>query len=269
MATIYIIRLTCLATSWLPQCLLQPWSNSWFSSFSLRSKCTEHLTLQSEPNPQSISCPNDPIQSKQFTQAMENLLVSSEVRALPTQMCSILPKHTVQRMSNMSVADFFHMQYQRCVHINNSFNKNGMLARCLPTWIDFKPSVRWGSAELMHTFNLLYSDSLENRADEMNFYATVREPGGSQPKTSHLSASMPPIQRYLWLLNHKSWKHLQTLQGANQLRLFKCGRWNLTHSQTAVWLGITLRGWDEMDNPQRETASYASFRKKEGQTGFM
>lgn len=87
--------------------------------------------LPSEPNPQSMSCPKDPIQSKQFTQAMENVLVSSEVRALPSQMCSILPKHRVQRMSNMSVADFCHMQHQRCVHINNSFIKNGSLAACL------------------------------------------------------------------------------------------------------------------------------------------
>lgn len=57
--------------------------------------------------------------------------------------------------------------------------------------------------------------------------------------------------------------YLEVLQQAKQLRLFKDGRLsrsNLTHSVTAVWLGITLRGWNEMDKPQREMASYASFR---------
>lgn len=57
-----------------------------FMVFFFQFKIKVHRTfmLQSEPNPQSINCPKDPIQSKQFTQAMENLLVSSEVRALPT-----------------------------------------------------------------------------------------------------------------------------------------------------------------------------------------
>lgn len=44
---------------------------------------------------------------------------------------------------------------------------------------------------------------------------------------------------------------------------------NLTDSLTAVWLGITLKGWDETDNPHREIASYCSFRDKEGQAVFL
>lgn len=64
---------------------------------------------------------------------MENLLVPSEVRALPIQMCSILPKHSAADVKCVCAADFHHIQYKRCVHINNRFNK---MARSLPAYED-------------------------------------------------------------------------------------------------------------------------------------
>lgn len=158
MATAYIIRQTRPPTSWLPRCLLQPRPNSGFSSFSFRSKCTEHLMLQSEPSPQSISCSKSPGDSpKQWKMGLFPL--KSEhcpLRCVPScpntqcggcQICLLLISATRSTQGVFPSTIAF-------------IKRARTLAHCLPTQINVTPSVRPGLAELMYTFNLPYSDSL-------------------------------------------------------------------------------------------------------------
>lgn len=100
--------------------------------------------------------------------------------------------------------------------------------------------------------------------DEINFDATVSQPSQNIPS---VSANMPPRD----ICDYLTMKAKSVLKGSNKqtsldyLNMAEPGSTsNLSDSLTAVWFWITLRGWDEMDNPQREIASYSSFRDKKG-----